>query len=310
MQELKNMTEADVKVPAMVPKENVQTYVKNFLSVTKNTGRLMLFAGDQKLEHLNEDFYGEGIAEDDNDPEHLFRIAASANIGCFATQLGLISRYGRDYANVPYVVKINSKSHVIKTSQRDPVSTEWVSVEDVVKFKEISGLNIVGIGYTVYPGSEFEHVMLHEAAQAVFQAQQHGLLSIIWSYPRGKAVATESDPNLVAGVAGIGSALGADFVKVNSPKQEGKNPAELLQQATKAAGRTGVVCAGGGSDAPEKFFQKMHDQMHIGGTVGSATGRNIHQKPLAEAVRMCNAISAMTFENKSVEEAMKIFQGA
>ncbi|MES2135325.1 MAG: aldolase [Patescibacteria group bacterium] len=303
------MTPADVKVPAGVRKENVQTYIDNFLSVTKNTGRLMLFAGDQKLEHLNDDFYGEGISPEDNDPEHMFRIASTANIGCFATQLGLISRYGRDYSKVPYIVKLNAKSHLVKTSQRDPKSTEWVTVEDVMKFKEISGLNIVGIGYTVYPGSEFENKMLHEAAQAVFKAQQNGLLSIVWSYPRGKAVTNESDPNLVAGVAGIGAALGADFVKVNSPKQEGKNSSELLVQATKAAGRTGVVCAGGGSDAPEKFFQKMYEQIHIGGTKGSATGRNIHQKSLAEAVRMCNAISAMTFENKTVEEVMGVYRG-
>ena len=39
----------------------------------------MLFAGDQKVEHLNSDFYGEGIHNDDGDPEHLFKIAAGAN---------------------------------------------------------------------------------------------------------------------------------------------------------------------------------------------------------------------------------------
>lgn len=308
-QQLKVMTAADVKVPAAVKKENIETYTKNFLSLTRNTGRLMLFAGDQKLEHLNEDFYGEGIAEDDNDPEHLFRIAAGANISCFATQLGLISRYGRDYNKIPYVVKLNSKTHLVKTSQKDPKSSEWVSVEDVMKFKEISGLNIVGIGYTVYPGSEYEPKMLHQAAQAVFQAQQHGLITVVWAYLRGKAVTNEGDPNLIAGAAGIGAALGADFVKVNPPKKEGANPAELIQQAVKAAGRTGVVCAGGGSDAPEKFFQKLYEQIHTGGTRGNATGRNIHQKPLAEAIRMCNAISAMTFEDKTPEESMKIYAG-
>ena len=302
------MSESDVLVPADVRKENEKTYIRNFLGATKDTGRLMLFAGDQKVEHLNEDFSGEGIAEDDNDPEHLFRIASRADIGCFATQLGLISRYGRDYAKVPYVVKLNSKSHLVKASQRDPESFQWVSVEDVMKFKEISGLNIVGIGYTVYPGSEFEGKMLHEAAQAIFQAHQHGLLGILWAYPRGKAVADEKDPALVAGCAGIGATLGADFVKVNPPKKEGFDSAALLQEATKAAGRTGVVCAGGGSDAPAKFFKKIHDQIHVGGTRGNATGRNIHQKLLEEASRMCNAISAITFEDKTPEEAMKIYE--
>jgi fructose-bisphosphate aldolase/6-deoxy-5-ketofructose 1-phosphate synthase len=310
MQELNHMTEADVHVPAAVPKDKIAAYTKNFLEVTKGTGRLMLFAGDQKIEHLNDDFYGDGISPDDADPEHLFRIAATGTIGCFATQLGMISRYGRDYAKIPYVVKINGKSHLVKSTQKDPKSTEWVSVSDVMKFKEASGLNIVGIGYTVYPGSEFEGKMLHEAAQAVFEAQQNGLLSIIWSYARGKAVPDEKDPAIIAGAAGIGATLGADFVKVNPPKKEGQNSAELLQQATKAAGRTGLVCAGGGSDEPEKFFQKIHDQIHIGGTRGNATGRNIHQHSLKEAIGMCNAISAITFENKTVAEALEVFKAA
>ena len=73
------------------------------------------------------------------------------------------------------------------------------------------GLNILGVGYTVYSGSEFEGQMLHEAAQAVFQAHQHGLLSVLWMYPRGRSVADEKDPHLVAGAAGVACALGSDL---------------------------------------------------------------------------------------------------
>jgi fructose-bisphosphate aldolase/6-deoxy-5-ketofructose 1-phosphate synthase len=306
---LKKLSEADVKVPGSVLSENRDTYVKNFLTATHNTGRLMLFAGDQKIEHLNKDFDGEGIAADDGDPEHLFKIASQATIGVFATQLGLISRYGQDYKNVPYIVKLNSKTNVVKTDQKDPLSVAMTNVSDVVAFKKSSGLNIVGIGYTVYAGSEYESVMLTEAAQAIFHAHQNGLLSVIWAYPRGKAVKDEKDPNLIAGAAGLVACLGADFVKVNAPKYDGKSNPEFLLQATKAAGRTGLVCAGGGSDAPETFLKKLYEQIHNGHTRGNATGRNIHQKPLAEAIRMCNAISAITFEDKTAEEAIKIYNG-
>jgi fructose-bisphosphate aldolase/6-deoxy-5-ketofructose 1-phosphate synthase len=45
----------------------------------------------------------------------------------------------------------------------------------------------------------------------------------------------------------------------------------------------------------------------VSGAAGNATGRNIHQKPLAEAVRMCNAVYAITVESVSVEEALKIY---
>jgi fructose-bisphosphate aldolase/6-deoxy-5-ketofructose 1-phosphate synthase len=45
----------------------------------------------------------------------------------------------------------------------------------------------------------------------------------------------------------------------------------------------------------------------VSGAAGNATGRNIHQKSLEEAIRMCNAISAITVEEKSVAEALKIY---
>jgi fructose-bisphosphate aldolase/6-deoxy-5-ketofructose 1-phosphate synthase len=42
--------------------------------------------------------------------------------------------------------------------------------------------------------------------------------------------------------------------------------------------------------------------------MGNATGRNIHQKTLDEALRMCNAVYAITVEDASFEEALKIYK--
>ncbi|WP_410507639.1 aldolase [Methanosarcina hadiensis] len=299
----------DVIVPLDVPKAMRDTYVKNFMEITKNSGRLMLFAGDQKVEHLNDDFFGPGVPEDDADPEHLFRIASQAKIGVFATQLGLIARYGMDYKDIPYLIKVNSKTHLVETAQADPFSNLWYDVDQVAEFKENSGLNILGVGYTIYLGSEFEAEMLVQAAQIVYDAHQHGMLSVLWIYPRGAAVKDEKDPHLIAGATGVGACLGSDFVKVNYPKKEGAKSAEIFKEAIKAAGRTRVVCAGGTSDECESFLKKLHDQIHISGAQGNATGRNIHQKPLDEAVRMCNAVYAITVEDASVEDAMKIYKG-
>ena len=237
----------DIHIPADVPNGSINEYLNNYDLVTHGSGRLMLFAGDQKIEHLNKDFYGEGIHEDDNEPDHLFKIAETAEIGLLATQLGLISMYGSDYPEVPYLVKLNSKTNLVKTAQRDPHSPQLVDVEQVVEFKNNSGLEIVGIGYTVYLGSEFEHIMLRDAAQAVYKAHQAGLLSVLWIYPRGQAVGDEKDADLIAGATGIAACLGADFVKVNPPKKDGKASADLLIQAVKAAGKTKVICAGGSS---------------------------------------------------------------
>lgn len=210
-----------VIVPLDVPKAARENYVNNYLAITRNSGRLMLFAGDQKVEHLNNDFYGEGIHPDDGDPEHLFRIASQAKIGVLATQLGLIAKYGVHYPDVPYLVKLNSKTNLVKTSQFDPFSNQWLDVQQVVDFRDNSGLNILAVGYTVYLGSEYESEMLHQAAQIVYNAHQQGLITVLWVYPRGKAVADEKDPHLIAGATGVAACLGSDFVKVNYPKKEG-----------------------------------------------------------------------------------------
>ena len=304
-----SINKEDVIIPLDVPKAMRETYVNNYMEMTRGTGRLMLFAGDQKVEHLNDDFYGEGVPEDDADPEHLFRIASQSKIGIFATQLGLISRYGMDYRDIPYLVKVNSKTNLVGTAQADPFSNLWYDVDQVVEFKENSGLNILGVGYTIYLGSEFEAEMLVQAAQVIYDAHQHGMLSVLWIYPRGEAVKDEKDPHLIAGATGVGACLGTDFVKVNYPKKEGAKSAEAFKEAIKAAGRTKVVCAGGSSDEAEAFLKKLHDQIHVSGAQGNATGRNIHQKPLDEAVRMCNAVYAITVEEASVEDALKIYKG-
>lgn len=302
------LSQEEVVVPLDVPSESRATYLENYYRATHHTGKLMLFAGDQKLEHLNDDYYGEGITPENNDPEHMFKIASKAKIGVFATQLGLINQYGMDYPQIPYLVKLNSKTHLIKTEQADPRSRQWQSIEEVMQVKKNGNLHIVGVGYTIYYGSEYESDMFHEAAQLINQAHQHGLLSVIWAYPRGKSVRDEKDPHLVAGAAGATACLGSDFVKVNYPKKEGISSAEALKEAVQAAGRTKLVCAGGGSMDVLTFLQTLHDQIHISGAKGNATGRNIHQKPLEEAVRFCNAISAITFDDKSPQEAFALYQ--
>ncbi|MEM2131530.1 MAG: aldolase, partial [Candidatus Woesearchaeota archaeon] len=228
-------------------------YLKNYNLVTKGTGRLMLFAGDQKFEHLNDDFFGttkegEKIPNEDNNPEHLFKIASNSIIGCFATQVGLISKYAKDYSNINYIVKVNSKSDLVKTEQRDPLSLSLIDFDSILELKK--SVNIVGVGYTIFLGSEYETQMFSEAGRLVNFAHKQGLITILWIYPRGKAVKQEKDPHLIAGATGIGLCLGTDFVKVNYPDKKGFTHiqrAESFKEAVQAAGRTKVITAGGSS---------------------------------------------------------------
>jgi DhnA family fructose-bisphosphate aldolase class Ia len=213
-----------------------------------------------------------------------------------------------DYPHVPYLVKLNSKTNLVKTQQADPFSNQWLDVQDVVTFRDNSGLKIPAVGYTVYLGSEFEAQMLRQAGRIVHDAHKHGLITVLWIYPRGKAVADEKDPHLIAGATGVAACLGSDFVKVNYPKKEGQESKALFKEAVLAAGRTKVVCAGGSSVDAKVFLQRLHDQIFVSGASGNATGRNIHQKSLQEAVAMCNAIYAITVNGEDVKSAMKIMK--
>ena len=296
-------------IPADVLKSKVSQYKKNLKEATNGTNHLMLFAGDQKVEHLNNDFYGKDIPLEDNSPEHMFKIAASAKIGVFATQFGLISRYGRDYKDIPYLVKLNSKTNLVPYEEIDPYSKAWLSVGEVVAFAKESGLDIKGVGYTLYLGGAYEHEMLTQAASIVHEAHKNGLLAVLWIYPKGKFVKDEHDAHLIAGAAGVGAALGADFVKLKVPyDKKGKFDAKLLREVTMAAGRSGVLCEGGAKIDEKEFLSELYEQIHKGGSRGNGTGRNIHQRPFKEAVKMANAIYAITSENATVKEALKLLK--
>ena len=309
------MTRGQVHVPADVPDAMREHYVDNYLAATQNTGRLMLFACDQKIEHLNDDFFGEGIDPADAEPEHLFRIGSQGVCGVMAGQRGLIASYASDYPDINYLVKMNSKTPLVKTSQDpekhqdDPYSPQLYGIETVADLID-NGVNVVGIGYTIYIGSEYESTMMAEAGQLVAEAHSLGLIVVLWMYPRGTAVANEKDAHLIAGAAGTAACLGADFVKVNPPKGDAAgSSAEKLVEACKASGRTGLVCAGGSTVDAESFLRQLWEQIHVGGAVGNATGRNIHQRSLDEAVRLTKAISAITFGDYDIDRALAVFGG-
>ncbi len=311
-----SITRDQVRVPVDVPAEVRETYIDNYLAATRGTGRLMLFACDQKVEHLNDDFYGEGIDIADAEPEHLFKIGSQGICGVLAGQRGLIAQYAADYPDINYLVKMNSKTHLVKTSakdpakhQDDPYSPQLYDIQTVLDLRE-NGVNAVGVGYTIYLGSEYEANMMQEAGQLIADAHSMGLLVVLWIYPRGRAVLDEKDAHLIAGAAGVAVSLGADFVKVNPPKGDDvSSSAEKLKEAASAAGRTGLVCAGGSTVDAHTFLTQLWEQIHVGGAVGNATGRNIHQRSLDEAVRLTKAISAITLGDWSAEDALAVFNG-
>ena len=303
------MTNHNIIIPASVPNSMEKEFMNNYLLITKKTQRLFLFSCDQKIEHLNSDFYGTNIHSDAMHPEHLFRIAQEGTIGALATHLGLISRYGKQYTNINYIVKLNAKTNIISTNQSDPISRALWSIKQVVDLKKECSLNICGIGFTIYFGSEYESIMLEQAAHIIYEAHQHGLTTILWMYPRGKAIPDKQTTDLTASAAGIANSLGADFVKIKPPRTaKVLTSAQLLKIVTAAAGNINVICSGGSIMEPRLFLEKLYNQIHTGGTAGCATGRNIFQRSLPQAIAMTQAIASIVYENADIKTILQKYK--
>lgn len=286
----------EIKIPLSVPSAKKTEYKRNYSLATANSGRLLLIAGDQKVEHLNDDFFGKGISKEDASPEHLFKIAAGTKGGLLATHLGLISQYGKKYHNLPYLVKLNGKSNLGPNEEKDS-SKCWWKIEDIVNFKKQSGLKIVGVGYTLYLGGKYEGKMLARVAQTINAAHRHGLIAILWVYPRGKNV-KEEDIHTIAGGAGMAACLDADFVKVKYPynTKDNKSTAEKFKEVVAAAGQTKVICVGGSKRNNKEMLNTTREQIAISNTSGLAIGRNLHQRSLSEALKLANDLSKIIHE--------------
>lgn len=281
--------------PADIPIHARPEFRKNYLAITKGTDRLFLFAADHKIEHLDTDFYGASIDPAAHNPKHLFSIAHHPWIGAFATQLGLVARYGNEYSGINYIIKLNSKTNIVPLDLQDPFSKELWTVDDAISFKQSSGLSLRGIGLTLYLGSLYEASMLAQAAQSITQAHKHGLITLLWVYPRGKAVSAPHEVSLLAGAAGVAAALGADFVKLHPPTLVKKEElAFSLHHITQAAGNTKVIYAGGPAATPDTVVNTLSLQLSSGSS-GAALGRNIYQHSLPDALKLSKTIAELIY---------------
>ena len=199
---------------------------------------------------MNDDFYdGGNEILSSNDPAHL-EIGARAHqegtIGVLAGQLGLIAQYARDYPDIPYLVKPNSKSHMVKTHKeilcprRFGIGRRfWLCCTTESTLSESDTL------YTLVQSMSM--TCLLKPALSFDKARTWNDCSCL-DVPKGQAVSDEKDPQLISGAAGVAACIGADFAKVNYPRAfDGMTQPESLGIAAEAAGRCGIICSGGGS---------------------------------------------------------------
>lgn len=236
-------------------------------------GKVMLLAYDQGMEHGPVDFNEKSV-----DPNYIMKIAQNGDFTGVVFQEGVAARYYKKESGVPLIVKLNGKTSF---QGEEPLSLQLCSV------KKAAEMGAIGVGYTIYVGSQFEEQMMVEFSRIEDEAHERGMIVIAWMYPRGRKVAgRENDRDVVAYGARLALEMNADFVKVPYT-----GDSESFVWVVRAAGKTGVLAQGGKKIDWENLEEEVGGVMQAG-AAGIAIGRNVWQdenpnevsKKLAEIV--------------------------
>jgi class I fructose-bisphosphate aldolase len=239
-------------------------------------GRFAFLAYDQGLEHGPEDVR---VNPESASPRFILELARDWDYTAVVFQQGVALATRDLYPEVPRLIKLNGKAGLVKG---EPYSPLLCPTEYAVK-----ALHAVAVGYTIYLGSEHEARMLAEFAQVVRDAESLGVPTVAWVYPRGKAVSADTAPEIVAYAARVAYEMGADVAKV---KWSGS--VKSFRWVCESAVTTRVVLSGGVlTETPGQFLEVVDGVMKAGGA-GVAVGRNVWQRPRAEAAAISRQILA------------------
>ena len=274
------------------------------------TGYLSILPVDQGIEHSAAASFSKNPAY--FDPQNLAELALAGECSAFATTLGVLGMIARRYAHkIPLIVKLNHNELLTYPNQADQVP--FASVRQAVD------LGAIGVGATIYFGSEQSTRQIREVSELFAEAHRHGLFTILWCYLRNSAFKTpEADYDLAADLTGQANHLGvtieADIIKQKLPENNGgylalkfgrtdplvydelttDHPVDLTrwQVVNCYAGRAGLINSGGESEGASDLAQAVRTAVvnkRAGGT-GLIVGRKSFQRPLSEGVGIIHAV--------------------
>ena len=265
------------------------------------TGKLVILPVDQGFEHGPDRTFGPNPAG--YDPNYHPDLAMAAGCSGYAAPLGQLEAAANRHPGVlPLILKANNSDSLGGPPDGHPAVT--ASVDDALR------LGCAGIGFTIYPGSDFRNEMYEEIRELASEAKSVGLAVVVWSYPRGNGIADsagETAMDVVAYAAHIAAQLGAHIVKVKPPtdtlyldanrkvyEAQGiptGTLADRIRHITQATfgGRRIVIFSGGAAKGREAVLEEI-GQIHAGGGFGSIVGRNSFQRSQADGVSLLNAI--------------------
>lgn len=258
------------------------------------TGRMVILPVDQGFEHGPARSFAPNPPA--YDPHYHFELAIDAGLNAYAAPLGMIEAGAGSYAGcIPTILKVNSSNSLSTTKDQAVTAT----VADALR------LGCSAIGFTIYPGSEFQFEMMEELRELAAEAKAAGLAVVVWSYPRGPMLdkVGETALDICAYAAHMAALTGAHIIKVKPPteaisleaakKTYTSHPVDVKSAANRIAhvvqacfaGRRLVVFSGGEAKGADALLDEAR-AIHMGGGNGSIVGRNAFQRPKEEAMKL------------------------
>jgi len=274
------------------------------------TGYLSILPVDQGIEHSgaanfapNPEYF---------DPARLCDLAIAADCNAIATTLGTLGIVSRRYVTrIPFIVKINHNDLFRYPNTYD--QRLFASVQ------QAADLGAVGIGATIYFGSETSVHQIEEISAAFAEAHRLGLFTVLWTYTRNDAFKKDGvDYHVSADLTGQANHLGvtieADIIKQKQPENNGgfnavnyskTNPKVYSELTTDNPidwtrwqvincynGRIGLINSGGEAKGDNDLAGAVRTAVinKRAGGQGLILGRKAFQRPIDEGAALVHAV--------------------
>lgn len=279
------------------------------------SGYLSILPVDQGIEHSA----GTSFAPNPMffDPENIVKLAIEGGCNAIASSYGVLGSVARKYAHkIPFILKLNHSELLSYPNRYDQVP--YAQIEDAHE------MGCLGVGATVYWGSEESNRQLQEISKMFSYAHELGMTTVLWCYVRNKEFVVngtnyEASADLTGQANHLGSTIEADIIKAKQPevnrgyeavqnhKDDGyaKDPSLIYenlltdhpidmtryQVANCYMGRCGLINSGGGSgkDDLQQVVRTAVINKRAGG-MGLISGRKVFQKPVEEGIDILHAI--------------------
>ncbi|MBK8482842.1 MAG: class I fructose-bisphosphate aldolase [Saprospiraceae bacterium] len=289
----------------------------------RGTGYISILPVDQGIEHSA----GASFAPNPMyfDPENIIKLAIEGGCNAVASTFGVLASTSRKYAHkIPYIVKVNHNELLSYPNKADQIL--FGTVEDAWN------MGAVGVGATIYFGSDESTRQIVEIAEIFEHAHQLGMITVLWCYLRNAAFKKEGvDYHNAADLTGqanhLGVTLQADIIKQKLPTNNGgysalnmggssygklnpkmyselssDHPIDLCryQLANCYMGRVGLINSGGESKGATDLNEAVTTAVinKRAGGMGLISGRKAFQKTMKEGMEILNAIQDVYLDRK------------